>query len=81
VRPADDSKTILVSGGAGFLGSHLCERVLGDDDEGLCVDDFIYGDLSQAHSFCYVDDLIEGFVRLMGTPAAVTGPMNSTGSR
>ena len=36
----------------------------------------IYGDGSQTRSFCYVDDLIEGFVRLMRTPAELTGPVN-----
>ena len=36
----------------------------------------IYGDGEQTRSFCYVDDLIEGFVRLMATQADMTGPMN-----
>lgn len=36
----------------------------------------IYGDGSQTRSFCYVDDLIEGFVRMMATPSDVTGPFN-----
>ncbi|MCW8861937.1 MAG: SDR family oxidoreductase [Rhodospirillales bacterium] len=36
----------------------------------------IYGDGTQTRSFCYVDDLLEGFVRLMATPASVTGPVN-----
>lgn len=36
----------------------------------------IYGDGEQTRSFCYVDDLIEGFVRLMAADDAVTGPMN-----
>jgi UDP-glucuronate decarboxylase len=36
----------------------------------------IYGDGSQTRSFCYVDDLIEGFLRLMASPDAVTGPVN-----
>jgi len=36
----------------------------------------IYGDGSQTRSFCYVDDLIEGFVRLMASPKEVTGPIN-----
>src|SRR5262249_48781808 len=36
----------------------------------------VYGDGSQTRSFCYVDDLIEGLVRLMATRAEVTGPMN-----
>jgi len=36
----------------------------------------IYGDGSQTRSFCYVDDLIEGFVRLMESPSEITGPVN-----
>ena len=36
----------------------------------------IYGDGSQTRSFCYVDDLVDGMVRLMGTPAEFTGPVN-----
>lgn len=36
----------------------------------------IYGDGSQTRSFCYVDDLIDGFLRLMETPDSVTGPIN-----
>src|SRR3954447_8623214 len=36
----------------------------------------VYGEGGQTRSFCYVDDLIEGLVRLMATPDEVTGPMN-----
>lgn len=36
----------------------------------------IYGDGSQTRSFCYVDDLIRGFMSLMDTPHEVTGPIN-----
>ena len=36
----------------------------------------IYGDGSQTRSFCYVDDLVEGFLRLMNTGPDVTGPIN-----
>jgi UDP-glucuronate decarboxylase len=36
-------KRVLVTGGAGFLGSHLCERLLNDGDEVLCVDNFYSG--------------------------------------
>src|SRR5438105_2540158 len=36
----------------------------------------VYGDGSQTRSFCYVDDLIEGLVRLMATGREVTGPVN-----
>jgi UDP-glucuronate decarboxylase len=36
----------------------------------------IYGDGKQTRSFCYVDDLVEGFIRLMDTGTDVTGPVN-----
>lgn len=36
----------------------------------------IFGDGSQTRSFCYVDDLIEGFIRLMNTEPGFTGPVN-----
>ncbi|MGB2880892.1 MAG: UDP-glucuronic acid decarboxylase family protein, partial [Rhodoferax sp.] len=36
----------------------------------------IYGEGQQTRSFCYVDDLIEGFLRLMATGPEVTGPVN-----
>ncbi|MCJ2055818.1 SDR family oxidoreductase [Methylobacterium sp. J-048] len=36
----------------------------------------IYGDGKQTRSFCYVDDLIEAFIRLMSSPSDVTGPIN-----
>jgi UDP-glucuronate decarboxylase len=36
----------------------------------------VYGDGSQTRAFCYVDDLIDGLVRLMSTPQDITGPVN-----
>ena len=36
----------------------------------------IYGDGSQTRSFCFVDDLIDGFIRFMDTPDEITGPIN-----
>jgi UDP-glucuronate decarboxylase len=36
----------------------------------------VYGDGKQTRSFCYVDDLVEGLIRLMGTPDDFTGPVN-----
>ena len=40
-RPGPDpGKRVLVTGGAGFIGSHLCERLLARGDEVLCVDNF-----------------------------------------
>ncbi len=58
-----------------------------DPDDGRVVSNFIvqalkgepitiYGDGSQTRSFCYVDDLIRGFMTLMETPHDVTGPLN-----
>ena len=36
----------------------------------------IYGDGQQTRSFCYVDDMIEGFVRMMASERVFTGPVN-----
>jgi len=36
----------------------------------------VYGDGSQTRAFCYVDDLIEGFLRMMDAPDDITGPIN-----
>ena len=38
-----DSKKILVTGGGGFLGSHLCERLLNEGHEVICLDNFFTG--------------------------------------
>jgi UDP-glucuronate decarboxylase len=56
-------------------------------DDGRVVSNFIvqalrgesltvFGDGSQTRSFCYVDDLVDGLIRLMATPEEVTGPIN-----
>ena len=56
-------------------------------DDGRVVSNFIvqalrgddltlYGDGGQTRAFCYVSDLVEGLVRMMGTSDAVTGPVN-----
>jgi dTDP-glucose 4,6-dehydratase len=42
---------ILVTGGAGFLGSHLCERLLADGHSVLCVDNLLTGRLENMRSF------------------------------
>jgi UDP-glucuronate decarboxylase len=36
----------------------------------------VFGDGSQTRSFCYVDDLVDGLIRLMASPSEVTGPIN-----
>lgn len=43
MKDGGNSKRILVTGGAGFLGSHLCERLLGEGHDVLCVDNFYTG--------------------------------------
>lgn len=58
-----------------------------DPNDGRVVSNFImqalraqeltvYGDGSQTRSFCYVDDLLEGFIKLMNTDDSITGPVN-----
>ena len=36
-------RKILITGGAGFIGSHLCERLLNDGNDVLCVDNYFTG--------------------------------------
>jgi UDP-glucuronate decarboxylase len=43
MRVYNAQRRVLVTGGAGFLGSHLCERLLADGHEVLCVDNFFTG--------------------------------------
>jgi UDP-glucuronate decarboxylase len=43
MRRYNTRKRVLVTGGAGFLGSHLCERLLAAGDDVLCVDNFFTG--------------------------------------
>ena len=43
VSVADKQKTIVVTGGAGFIGSHLCEKLLARGNRVVCVDNFITG--------------------------------------
>ncbi len=51
------------------VSNFIVQALLGEDIT-------IYGDGSQTRSFCYVDDLVEGFIRLMETGDDVTGPVN-----
>ncbi len=43
VAPSMARKRILVTGGAGFLGSHLCDRLIADGQEVICLDSFFTG--------------------------------------
>ena len=49
-------KSILVTGGAGFLGSHLCERLLAEGYEVLCLDNFATGSKSNISHLLTCDD-------------------------
>ncbi len=59
-------KRVLVTGGAGFLGSHLCERLLKDGNDVLCVDNFFTGTRDRASGRQAVSEHIAIFA---ATPA------------
>src|SRR5882762_7465063 len=44
------SQRVLVTGGAGFIGSHLCDRLLRDGHEVLCVDNLYTGTRQNVHA-------------------------------
>ena len=54
----------------GRVVSNFIVQALGNEDI------TVYGEGSQTRSFCYVDDLVTAFIRLMDTPDEFTGPMN-----
>src|SRR5437764_2723456 len=43
MAPKFSRARVMVTGGSGFIGSHLCERLLANGDEVLCVDNFYTG--------------------------------------
>ncbi len=45
-----EHKRVLVTGGAGFLGSHLCERLVAEGHEVLCVDNYYTGTRQNLHN-------------------------------
>ena len=45
-----NSKTILVTGGAGFIGSHLCEKLLNENHKVICLDNLLTGSLNNMDS-------------------------------
>ena len=44
-------RRLLVTGGAGFLGSHLCERLLAAGGDVLCIDNFFTGTRKNSNTF------------------------------
>ena len=45
------ARTVVITGGAGFIGSHLCERFLAEGRRVICVDNFLTGSLSNLRPF------------------------------
>ncbi|MET9942911.1 NAD-dependent epimerase/dehydratase family protein, partial [Streptomyces halstedii] len=70
------ARTAVVAGGAGFLGSHLCERLLTDGWRVVCVDNFVTGSPENvAHLVGDGFRLVEADVTV-GIPA-VDGPVDA----
>src|SRR6266498_927891 len=77
MAPAGARPRAVVTGGAGFLGSHLCERLLADRYEVICLDNFLTGEpenvahLAQAGPFRLVRADVAEFVHVSGHVDAV----------
>jgi dTDP-glucose 4,6-dehydratase len=66
----------LITGGAGFIGSHLCERFLGRGDEVICVDNLITGALANVEHLRTNDRFT--FIRHdISHPLEIDGPIDS----
>jgi len=68
-----ESKRALVTGGAGFLGSHLCERLLDEGIDVVCMDNLITGSLDNIEGlfgregFCFVKHDVTDFIHVPGS--------------
>jgi dTDP-glucose 4,6-dehydratase len=64
---------IVVTGGAGFLGSHLCERLLAEDHTVVCIDNLLTGSLSNIQTmrqnphFSFINHDISNIIEIDGT--------------
>jgi dTDP-glucose 4,6-dehydratase len=74
---ANQMRRIVVTGGAGFLGSHLCERLLDDGEQVICLDNFLTGSptnvshLMEREGFRLVRADVTDFVHVIGEVDAV----------
>ena len=50
----DRKKRIAITGGAGFLGSHLCERLLQEGNDVICIDNLFTVNQSDSPSFIFI---------------------------
>jgi dTDP-glucose 4,6-dehydratase len=66
----------LITGGAGFVGSHLCERFLAEGHEVLCVDNFITGSAANVEHLTR-DKRFSFMHHNISTPIAVDGPVDN----
>jgi dTDP-glucose 4,6-dehydratase len=68
---------ILVTGGAGFIGSHLCERLLGEGNDIICVDNFLTGSpdniapLLADPRFTFIQQDVTNFIYVKGALDAI----------
>ena len=74
-----EKKRILITGGAGFLGSHLCEKLINEGNEVICLDNFYNGNLNNIRglfnhkNFYFVEDDILNFdTNACGFPANIS---------
>jgi len=69
--------TIVVTGGAGFIGSHLCERLISEDYKVLCLDNLITGTkenielISKNKNFDFIKTDVSRFIKIPGSVWAV----------
>ncbi len=65
-------RTVLITGGAGFIGSHLCERFLKDGYKVICLDNLITGNiqnitqLSKNKDFCFIRHDVTKRINILG---------------
>ncbi|MBW2553932.1 MAG: SDR family oxidoreductase [Deltaproteobacteria bacterium] len=63
----------LVTGGAGFLGSHLCDKLIGEGHEVICMDNLSTGNIDNVshlmgnESFCFVKYNVTEYIHVKGT--------------
>jgi dTDP-glucose 4,6-dehydratase len=68
---------VLISGGAGFIGSHLCERFLGEGDDVICMDNFLTGSpdnvahLFAERRFTFIQQDVTNYIYVKGPLDAI----------
>ena len=67
-----ENKTAIVTGGAGFLGSHLCDKLLENNIEVICIDNLLTGNtkniehLIDNDSFHFIKHDVTDFINIQG---------------